>query len=229
MEEIATFYRSTLIDTLHLRFLGMAEEFDMNDKKIRSIKYDDLGYVKTVIFYDDSENVSLSLARSNSWEVIEGDKKVYNKKRLKEIYTSLNNCLLNQSSFSTSRFIRINDYPEIRSIITPKSSYDPNSNAFQVVEEPAYFPGGMQTLAEFLGLFLRYPEEARANNVSGVVKVQFKVNPNGTTSNFKIIESVGYGCDEEAIRALRLLPDWIPGYQRGVAVETTKVLPIAFN
>lgn len=97
------------------------------------------------------------------------------------------------------------------------------------MEEQSFFPGGLETLINFLGLFLQYPNEALENNVSGVVKVQFTINPDGTTTDDKILQSVGYGCDEEAIRALKLLPDWVPGYQGGSSVATNKVLPITFN
>ncbi|MFT4760940.1 MAG: TonB family protein [Paraglaciecola sp.] len=54
----------------------------------------------------------------------------------------------------------------------------------------------------------RYPEEAKENNVSDTVVVQFKVKENGALTDFKILKSVGFGCDEEAIRLLKDGPKW---------------------
>lgn len=44
-----------------------------------------------------------------------------------------------------------------------------------------------------------------------------------------VLKGIGDGCDEEAIRALKLSPNWIPGRQRGIAVKQHMVLPITFG
>lgn len=104
-----------------------------------------------------------------------------------------------------------------------------NGEIFTVVEVSAQPQGGMPELYELLGKNIRYPQEARSNNVEGKVFVEFIVNENGALSDFNILKGIGSGCDEEAIRALRLSPNWIPGKQRGKAVKQRMVLPVTFS
>lgn len=59
---------------------------------------------------------------------------------------------------------------------------------------------------------LEYPREAVNNNVEGTVYLGFFVDKDGSVKDVKIIgRKVGMGCDEEAIRVMRLLPKWTPG------------------
>jgi TonB family protein len=50
---------------------------------------------------------------------------------------------------------------------------------------------------------LRYPEKARSSNISGSVTVEFTVDKDGNTKNIFVVEGLGYGCDEEAIRVVK--------------------------
>lgn len=95
-------------------------------------------------------------------------------------------------------------------------------------EEPEY-PGGRIAMANFIANHLRYPDEAVANDVSGKVLVRFIVLADGTLSDFKVIQSLGYGCDEEAVRVLKKMPRWKPGKQKGKNINVPYVLPFRFN
>ncbi|GJM29726.1 MAG: hypothetical protein DHS20C17_23610 [Cyclobacteriaceae bacterium] len=64
--------------------------------------------------------------------------------------------------------------------------------------------------AEYLKMHLIYPEPARINGIRGDVKVTFKVKTDGSLYGFQIVESLGYGCDKEAIRILSEGPPWKP-------------------
>ncbi|MGD1890917.1 MAG: energy transducer TonB [Cyclobacteriaceae bacterium] len=55
---------------------------------------------------------------------------------------------------------------------------------------------------------LRYPEEARQQEIEGAVKVQFIVDAEGNPADFTIKKSLGYGCDEESIRLIKEGPNW---------------------
>jgi protein TonB len=92
----------------------------------------------------------------------------------------------------------------------------------------AEFPGGQQALADFLKKNLRFPEKAKAAGISGTVYVQFTVNADGSLSDIKVLRGMGYGCDEEAIRLIKLMPGWVPAKQRGKAVKSTMNLPVTF-
>jgi len=91
------------------------------------------------------------------------------------------------------------------------------------------FRGGEQKLFEFLGNNLAYPQEAKEAGIEGKVFVEFYIEKDGAVSNAKVLRGIGYGCDEEALRVIGLMPKWSPGMQRGKAVRVRYTLPIVFK
>lgn len=103
-----------------------------------------------------------------------------------------------------------------------------DGNAYFVVEEMPDFPGGDKARMKFLARNLRYPKEARENNIEGVVYIEFIVEKDGSLTNIKVKRGIGGGCDEESIRVVKLMPKWKPGKQRGEYVRTQFLLPFKF-
>ena len=99
---------------------------------------------------------------------------------------------------------------------------------FGYVEKMPEFPGGQAKLYQYIAANIQYPEEARKNNIRGKVTTQFVVTAEGKITNIKIIQNLGFGCDEEAIRVLSSMPDWIPGSHNGKPVPVTFYLPVKF-
>jgi len=97
------------------------------------------------------------------------------------------------------------------------------------VEEPPKFPGGYDALKNFMAENIKYPETARNSSISGVVYVSFVVEKNGSIGDVMVLKSIGGGCDEEAVRVIKLMPNWIPGKQKGQNVRTKFTIPINFN
>lgn len=100
---------------------------------------------------------------------------------------------------------------------------------FTVVEQMPEFPGGDQARVKFLQENIKFPPVARESGITGTVYITFVVGRDGRLSNFKILRGVGGGCDEEALRVLRLMPAWIPGKQAGRTVPVQFNLPIKFT
>ncbi len=90
------------------------------------------------------------------------------------------------------------------------------------------FPGGINEFKNFLVKNLKYPSAAQSAGVSGKVYLQFTVNQDGSLDNISAIKGIGYGCDEEAIRVMKLMPAWKPGRQSGRAVRVKFNVPIVF-
>jgi protein TonB len=100
---------------------------------------------------------------------------------------------------------------------------------FLLVEEMPQFPGGDEALLKFLSQNLHYPAEAKETNITGTVYIYFVVEPDGSISSLKVKRGIGAGCDEEALRVVRLMPVWSPGKQRGMPVRVQFTLPVKFT
>ncbi|HOI32730.1 MAG: energy transducer TonB [Bacteroidales bacterium] len=72
------------------------------------------------------------------------------------------------------------------------------------LELPRY-SGGRQALSKFIRQNLNYPDEALAARIEGKVVVGFDVDDNGVVHNTHVVHGIGYGCDEEALRIVKLL------------------------
>lgn len=67
------------------------------------------------------------------------------------------------------------------------------------------YPGGNEAFREFIYSNLKYPEEAMKAQVQGVVYVSFTVADTGEVISASVEKGIGYGCDEEALRLVRML------------------------
>ena len=100
---------------------------------------------------------------------------------------------------------------------------------FTIVESMPEFPGGEEARMKFLLQNIKYPQIARESGIQGVVYVTFVVEPDGSITNVKVIRGIGGGCDEEAVRVVKMMPKWIPGNQRGKPVRVQFNMPIKFT
>lgn len=100
---------------------------------------------------------------------------------------------------------------------------------FQFVEEPPSFPGGEDKLLEYLSRNIKYPTIAKENNITGRVYVTFVVDKEGKVKDAKILRGIGGGCDDEALRVVKAMPEWKPGRQNGRSVMVQYNLPVVFN
>lgn len=96
------------------------------------------------------------------------------------------------------------------------------------VDEPARHPDGIVKMWEQILKELNYPKEAAENGIKGRVFVSFVVEKDGSLSNIKVAKSLGFGCDEEAIRIAKGLQNWIPAKIEGKTVRSRTILSFLF-
>lgn len=72
------------------------------------------------------------------------------------------------------------------------------------LELPRY-GGGNEEFKKFIAANLRYPKAALEAQVEGKVLVEYEIDDNGIVHNPRVLRSLGYGCDEEAMRVVGLL------------------------
>ncbi len=107
-----------------------------------------------------------------------------------------------------------------------KSFEDESKNVYSNVEEKPIFKGGDSAMYAYLGMNIQYPQEARVNGVEGRVIVGFIVNTKGAIKDIRIVKSLGFGIDEEAIRLIKKMPKWTPGRIKGKPVNTLLNYPL---
>jgi protein TonB len=100
---------------------------------------------------------------------------------------------------------------------------------FTIVEEMPSFPGGEAERNKFLAENIVYPQQATENGIQGTVYVSFVVDSKGNVTDVKVLRGIGGGCDEEALRVVKMMPQWHPGKQNGKLVRVLFNMPIYFK
>ena len=95
------------------------------------------------------------------------------------------------------------------------------------IKKPVY-EGGLKALRAFISENKKYPEEALKARIEGTVYLKYTIDYKGNVIEAKVIKSVGHGCDEEAIRVVKLLKFKVPK-NRGVRVKFHKNIQIHFR
>ena len=92
---------------------------------------------------------------------------------------------------------------------------------------PAY-PGGMDALRKFLEKNLNNPQDVSEGETVSV-KIKFVVGYDGKLKGFQIEEDGGSPFNEEVIRVLKKMPNWIPGKTKGESVSVYFTIPVKFT
>ena len=104
-----------------------------------------------------------------------------------------------------------------------------DGRVFDVVEDQPRYPGGTNALMTYLRDNIKYPAEAAKAGIQGKVIVQFVIGKDGTVRDVKPIRNISPELDAEAVRVVAAMPKWVPGYQRGEAVNVRYTLPVNFR
>ena len=100
---------------------------------------------------------------------------------------------------------------------------------FTVVESMPEYIGGDEARMSFLQENIKYPQLARESGIQGTVFVTFVVETNGSVTDVRVLRGIGGGCDEEAVRVVKIMPKWKPGMQRSKPVRVQFTMPIRFT
>lgn len=118
---------------------------------------------------------------------------------------------------------------EVGSNNPPNTGESPEVGASSTpVLAPDVMPS-LDNMGDFLRKNLKYPIMAINENVSGRVMINFIVDEEGKIVSATLLNHLGYGCDEEALRVVKLMPKWKPGMVKGKPVKVSFSLPIVFR
>ena len=94
---------------------------------------------------------------------------------------------------------------------------------------PPEFPGGQAALQQWLKENLKYPEEAKKNEVQGKVVVSFYIWKSGKIDMVKVTQKINSALDKEAVRLVKAMPKWKPATKKGKAIEAEHDITISFR
>ncbi len=88
---------------------------------------------------------------------------------------------------------------------------------------------GNRAYRRYLKRNLNYPETAKENNIAGEVTLRLTITTDGRIGTIEVVQSLGYGCDQEAIRLVREGPKWLPAMAGNQAVNATVTVTVPFK
>jgi len=94
------------------------------------------------------------------------------------------------------------------------------------VDEKPEFDGGMKKLYKFVGKNIVLPDKSGLN---GKTIIEFIIEKDGSLTNMKITQDMGYGTAEEVLRVFKLCPKWKPAKKNNQFVRTLFVFPITIT
>jgi len=110
-----------------------------------------------------------------------------------------------------------------------KCETDTTSRIFDYTEKMPTFPGSNKELFKFITKDLEYPQEAIEQIQEDRVILSFCILETGEISNIEILRGKYEKLNNEAIRIIKLMPNWEPAFSNGKPICHKYVLPIEFK
>ncbi len=95
-------------------------------------------------------------------------------------------------------------------------------------DKEADFKGGVKAWIKYLEKNYQFPSRALSLNKFGKVMVDFVVDTTGKVKNPRIVKSVEFSLDQEAIRLIEQSTNWIPAIRNRKKVNAFRRQPITF-
>jgi len=98
-----------------------------------------------------------------------------------------------------------------------------------ILNRQALFNHPQLTINKYVATHLEYPSLAIEYAVEGNVIVKVSLDKQGKLTNAAVVEGIGMGCDQEALRMVNDMPSWLPAYKDGRPVPSEQLLEIRFS
>jgi protein TonB len=92
----------------------------------------------------------------------------------------------------------------------------------------AYYEGGKKAMDEFIQKNIQYPTLALENKTEGKIHLFLDIDKKGKVIKAKLVSGIGNGCDDEAIRVVKLM-QWQVDKVRNMHVVFHQRLTINFR
>ncbi len=116
-------------------------------------------------------------------------------------------------------FVSVNAYSQ---------SDDADNDVYNMVDQSAKFQDGYNSIIKFVQENIKFPAEAKENNVHGKLMLSVVVEKDGSLSDITVKKGLGYGLDEEIVRIIKMMPKWQPAQHKGKTVRQSQTIVIPF-
>ncbi len=225
--------RSSEMKNLNLQWIVSSLDYDRSGAELIATYWARVNYVKSSVNKEESADVKYEMVINEEGKI--SSLREVEIKNLVSFDLGLQDSMAGEETGWEPDPVAAADKPLTPSTPIPVETANPDGRYegklydLGSVESAPEFQGGSRALSRFLGSALRYPVKARENKTQGKVYIGFIVEKNGSLTDFKVIKGIGNGCDEEAIRVLKLSPAWKPGMAEGKPVRTSYVQPITYQ
>lgn len=113
-------------------------------------------------------------------------------------------------------------------VVNGSQEINPEDICLKPDTKPA-FPGGPKAMGKWIFSRLRYPQYAQQCNIQGEVVVRVIIDKKGKIVDQAVIRGVHIDLDNEAMRVVKGLPNFIPGTYNGEPVITYFDIPFTFK
>ena len=101
-----------------------------------------------------------------------------------------------------------------------------SKGVYTYVDRMPEFAGNVNS---YLASNIKYPEQARKENVQGRTVIKFVVDEQGKVQNAIVEKATNPVLDAEALRVVQAMPAWRPGALKGKPVKVYYRIPIMFT
>jgi protein TonB len=97
---------------------------------------------------------------------------------------------------------------------------------FKEVDIKPEYPGGVEAFYKFIAKNFKAPEEEGLN---GKIITTFVIETDGSISDIKVLQDIGYGSGAEVFKVLAMSKKWIPAKLNDVPVRVLYQFPITIR
>lgn len=121
----------------------------------------------------------------------------------------------------TELFVKKNNYQEV-----PGYFEEPTTLVKDI--HYAKYPDGLRGIYSHIVRNINYPTACKVKGIQGRVVLKYEVDIAGFVKNVEIVQSVDHHLDNEAVRIIKEMQRWIPGFKNGTPCKVTYTQPINF-
>ncbi len=101
--------------------------------------------------------------------------------------------------------------------------------AVSTVDRVPVLTGVQPSVGDWIAERLRYPELAKEYAIEGRVIIAYVIGTDGTLSDIRVHQKLGFGCEEAVLALFEKMPRWAPAVKNGLTVPVQCYTPIDFK